>query len=163
LENLGQYVTNFVLLFLQAAENPSNTIFEFKRLLGKNYNDSNIQENVKYWPFVVKNVDNKPKIQIVVQGKTTLYAPEEITSIFFTELKSMVETFTKATVKDVTIIISPCANNAQRQATLHAANIAGLSGHLCNETTSVALAYGLKGDHLVSSLRTRSKNIMAEP
>ncbi|GFN81443.1 heat shock 70 kda protein [Plakobranchus ocellatus] len=66
----------------QAALNPANTIFDAKRLIGRKFNDSTVQGDMKHWPFKVAQVDGRPKIKAEYKGEQKLFAPEEISSMF---------------------------------------------------------------------------------
>jgi endoplasmic reticulum chaperone BiP len=65
----------------QATVNPSNTVFDVKRLIGRGYSDSTVQADMKLWPFKVINKDNKPFIQVDLKGELKTFAPEEISGM----------------------------------------------------------------------------------
>ena len=129
----------------QAAINPTNTIFDAKRLIGRKFEDSTVQNDVKHWPFKVISDDvGKPKIQAEFKGETKTFNPEEISSMVLIKMKETAETYTGKTISDAVITVPAYFNDAQRQATKDAGAIAGLKVHrIINEPTAAAIAYGL--------------------
>lgn len=128
----------------QASSNPSNTIFDAKRMIGRNYNDSSIQDDLKYWPFNVINIDNKPIIEIDHEGIKKKISPEQISSMLLSYIKNMASIYIGEDVTDAVITVPAYFNNEQRNATKIAAEIAGLKVlRIINEPTAAALAYGL--------------------
>ncbi|KAJ8977765.1 hypothetical protein NQ317_001675 [Molorchus minor] len=128
----------------QVAMNPSNTVFDAKRLLGRRYDDPKIQQDMKHWPFKVTNDCGKPKIQVEYKGEVKTFAPEEISSMVLTKMKETAEAYLGTTVKDAVITVPAYFNDSQRQATKDAGVIAGLNVlRIINEPTAAALAYGL--------------------
>ena len=65
----------------QLTSNPENTVFDAKRLIGREFKDSSVQHDMKYWPFSVVEKNTKPHIKVVVNGETKLFAPEEISAM----------------------------------------------------------------------------------
>ncbi|XP_028166694.1 heat shock protein 68-like [Ostrinia furnacalis] len=131
----------------QVALNPSNTIFDAKRLIGRKFDDPKIQQDLKHWPFKVINDGGKPKIQVEYKGKTKRFAPEEISSMVLTKMKEIAAMYLGKTVKDAVITVPAYFNDSQRQATKDAGAIAGLNVlRIINEPTAAALAYGLDKD-----------------
>ena len=132
----------------QAALNPSNTIFDAKRLIGRNFNDSTVQGDMKHWPFKVVQVDGRPKIKAEYKTEERVFAPEEISSMVLTKMKETAEGYLGQSVTDAVITVPAYFNDAQRQATKDAGAIAGLNVlRIVNEPTAAALAYGLdKGE-----------------
>lgn len=128
----------------QVAMNPSNTVFDAKRLIGRKYDDPKIQEDIKHWPFKVINDGGKPKIQVEFKGEVKKFAPEEISSMVLTKMKETAEAYLGGKVKDAVITVPAYFNDSQRQATKDAGAIAGLNVlRIINEPTAAALAYGL--------------------
>ncbi|KAJ8970475.1 hypothetical protein NQ317_017741 [Molorchus minor] len=128
----------------QVALNPSNTVFDAKRLIGRKFDDPKIQQDIKHWPFKVISDNGKPKIQIQCKGETKTFAPEEISSMVLTKMKETAEAYLGAAVKDAVITVPAYFNDSQRQATKDAGVIAGLNVlRIINEPTAAALAYGL--------------------
>lgn len=128
----------------QVAMNPSNTIFDAKRLIGRKFDDPKIQQDLKHWPFKVLNDGGKPKIQVTYKGQTKRFAPEEISSMVLIKMKEIAEAYLGKSVRDAVITVPAYFNDSQRQATKDAGAIAGLNVlRIINEPTAAALAYGL--------------------
>ncbi|XP_030751326.1 heat shock protein 68-like [Sitophilus oryzae] len=128
----------------QVAMNPSNTIFDAKRLIGRKFDDPKIQEDIKHWPFKVVNSGGKPKLQVEFKGEQKQFAPEEVSSMVLTKMKETAEAYLGLPVKDAVITVPAYFNDSQRQATKDAGVIAGLNVlRIINEPTAAALAYGL--------------------
>lgn len=128
----------------QVAMNPSNTVFDAKRLIGRKYNDEKIQNDMTHWPFKVVNDCGKPKIEVQFKGERKIFAPEEISSMVLTKMKETAEAYLGDTVKDAVVTVPAYFNDSQRQATKDAGAIAGLNVlRIINEPTAAALAYGL--------------------
>lgn len=71
----------------QLTTNPENTVFDAKRLIGRNWGDSSVQKDVKFFPFLTINKNNKPHIKVDVKGEKKLFAAEEISSMVLTKMK----------------------------------------------------------------------------
>lgn len=129
----------------QAAANPSNTVFDAKRLIGRKFNDPIIQNDVKHWPFkVTEGSGGKPKIQVQWKGEEHEFLPEEISAAVLVKMKQTAEAYLGSSVKDAVITVPAYFNDSQRQATKDAGAIAGLNVlRIINEPTAAALAYGL--------------------
>ena len=128
----------------QAATNPTNTVFDAKRLIGRKFSDSVVQAEKKLWPFAVVDSDGKPKIQVEWKGETHTFLPEEVSATVLQKMKATAEAFLGQTVKDAVITVPAYFNDSQRQATKDAGAIAGLNVlRIINEPTAAALAYGL--------------------
>ncbi|KAH0820581.1 hypothetical protein GEV33_002210 [Tenebrio molitor] len=128
----------------QVAMNPSNTIFDAKRLIGRKYDDPKIQQDLKHWPFKVVSDGGKPKIQIEHKGEVKKFAPEEVSSMVLTKMKETAEAYLGTSVRDAVVTVPAYFNDSQRQATKDAGVIAGLNVlRIINEPTAAALAYGL--------------------
>ncbi|XP_066254740.1 heat shock protein 68-like [Euwallacea similis] len=128
----------------QVAMNPSNTVFDAKRLIGRRYDDPKIQQDIKHWPFKVMSDGGKPKIQVEYKGEVKKFAPEEISSMVLTKMKETAEAYLGLSIKDAVITVPAYFNDSQRQATKDAGVIAGLNVmRIINEPTAAALAYGL--------------------
>ena len=127
-----------------AASNPTNTVFDAKRLIGKNFDDVNVQKYMKHLSYNVINQENKPMIQVEYKGETKVFAPEEISSMVLTKMKEIAESFLGEKVTDAVITVPAYFNDSQRQATKDAGVIAGLNVlRIINEPTAAAIAYGL--------------------
>ena len=129
----------------QAATNPTNTIFDAKRLIGRKFGDKFVQSDMKLWPFTVKSGDNeKCLIEADYKGETKTFQPEEISSMLLSNLKETAESYLGTDVTDAVITVPAYFNDAQRQATKDAGAIAGLNVlRIINEPTAAAIAYGL--------------------
>uniref|UniRef100_A0A915DUU5 Heat shock protein 70 n=1 Tax=Ditylenchus dipsaci TaxID=166011 RepID=A0A915DUU5_9BILA len=127
----------------QVAMNPSNTVFDAKRLIGRKYSDTPVQQDMKHWPFkVVQAEAGRPKIQVEVKGETKTFFPEEISSMVLTKMKETAEAFLGSPVTDAVITVPAYFNDSQRQATKDAGAIAGLNVlRIINEPTAAAIAY----------------------
>merc|ERR1712012_545265 len=129
----------------QVAMNPSNTIFDAKRLIGRKFDDASVQKDAKLWPFkVVKDSGNKPKMEVEFKCETKTFTPEEISAMILTKMKETAEAHLGHNVKDAVITVPAYFNDAQRQATKDAGVISGLNVlRIINEPTAAAIAYGL--------------------
>uniref|UniRef100_A0A6P7F7T0 Heat shock protein 68-like n=1 Tax=Diabrotica virgifera virgifera TaxID=50390 RepID=A0A6P7F7T0_DIAVI len=113
----------------QVAMNPSNTVFDAKRLIGRKFDDPKIQQDIQHWSFKVINHCGKPKIQVDCKGEQKVFSPEEISSMVLTKMKETAEAYLGTTVKDAVITVPAYFNDSQRQAT--------------KDAGAIALAYGL--------------------
>ncbi|KAH9413442.1 heat shock cognate 71 kDa protein [Dermatophagoides pteronyssinus] len=128
----------------QVAMNPSNTVFDAKRLIGRRFDDTTVQADMKHWPFTVVNDGGKPKIQVEYKGETKKFFPEEISSMVLTKMKEIAEAYLGKTITSAVITVPAYFNDSQRQATKDAGTIAGLNVlRIINEPTAAAIAYGL--------------------
>jgi len=129
----------------QVATNPENTVFDAKRLIGRKFNDSTVQSDMKHWPFkVIPKEGDKPYIQVKYKGEMKIFAPEEISSMVLIKMKETAEAFLGKTVKDAVVTVPAYFNDSQRQATKDAGAIAHLNVlRIINEPTAAAIAYGL--------------------
>lgn len=128
----------------QVAMNPKNTIFDAKRLIGRKFDESSVQSDMKHWPFKVLNKQGKPMVQVEYKNEIKTFSPEEISSMVLTKMKETAEAFLGEKVKQAVITVPAYFNDSQRQATKDAGVIAGLDVlRIVNEPTAAALAYGL--------------------
>jgi len=129
----------------QAARNPTNTIFDAKRLIGRSITDEHVVKDKALWPFkVVADSDSKPQIEVQLNKETRQFYPEEISSMVLTKMKEIAESYLGQDVQDAVITVPAYFNDGQRQATKDAASIAGLNAlRIINEPTAAAIAYGL--------------------
>jgi len=128
----------------QVAINPTNTVFDAKRLIGRKYNDSSVQSDRKHWPFDVVDVNGLPKLRVEYQNEEKTFTPEEISSMVLTKMKETAEAYLGSTVTEAVITVPAYFNDSQRQATKDAGVIAGLNVlRIINEPTAAAIAYGL--------------------
>ena len=128
----------------QASQNPENTIYDAKRLIGRIYSDSSTQTDIKHFPFTVIDKNNKPIIQANYKGEVKDYQPEEISSMILTKMKTIAEEYLGEKVDSAVITVPAYFNDSQRQSTKDAGAIAGLNVlRIINEPTAAAIAYGL--------------------
>jgi heat shock protein 5 len=128
----------------QLTTNPENTVFDAKRLIGREFNDKTVQDDIKLWPFKVLNKNNKPHVQVNVGSDAKSFAPEEISAMVLTKMKEIAESYLGYEVKNAVVTVPAYFNDAQRQATKDAGVIAGLNVvRIINEPTAAAIAYGL--------------------
>ncbi len=123
----------------QAVINPQRTVFSIKRFMGRTYDE--VQEEIKRVPYkVVRGDNNTPRVEI--DGR--LYTPQEISAMILQKMKKVAEDYLGEEVKEAVITVPAYFNDAQRQATKEAGEIAGLKvRRIINEPTAAALAYGL--------------------
>ncbi|MED6116860.1 70-kilodalton heat shock protein, partial [Stylosanthes scabra] len=129
----------------QAASNPTNTIFDAKRLIGRKYSDPIIKNDMMLLPFkVIPGDGDKPMISVTYKGQEKHLSAEEISSMVLTKMREIAEAYLKAPVNNAVITVPASFSNAQRKATKDAAAIAGLNVmRIINEPTAAAIAYGL--------------------
>ena len=125
--------------------NPNNTIFDAKRLIGRNFDDETVQKDLKLWPFkVVKESSGKPKLEVEFKCENKTFTPEEISAMILTKMKETAEAHLGHSVRDAVVTVPAYFNDSQRQATKDAGVIAGLNVlRIINEPTAAAIAYGL--------------------
>ena len=128
----------------QASSNPKNTVYDAKRLVGRNYNDKHMQDELKHFSYNVIDKNNKPIIEVEYKREKKQFTPEEISSMILYKMKEIAESYLGDTVKDAVITVPAYFNDSQRQATKDAGVIAGLNVlRIINEPTAAAIAYGL--------------------
>jgi molecular chaperone DnaK len=136
----------------QAVTNPTNTIFSAKRLIGRKF--SEVEEEARSLPYtVVEGKNGDAQIQCEVNGKTETFAPEQISAMVLGKLKADAEAYLGEKVTEAVITVPAYFNDAQRQATKDAGQIAGLEvKRIINEPTAASLAYGLdkKDDQVIA-------------
>merc|ERR1712159_342401 len=129
----------------QVAMNPKNSVFDAKRLIGRKFQDSAVQADMKLWPFnVIKGPADKPMIEVEYKAETKQFSAEEISSMILVKMKEIAESYLGKTVKNAVVTVPAYFNDSQRQATKDAGAIAGLNVlRIINEPTAAAIAYGL--------------------
>lgn len=128
----------------QLTTNPENTIFDAKRLIGREFTDKTVQDDLKLWPFKINNKNNKPHVQVKVGEKDKQFSPEEVSAMVLVKMKEIAEAYLGKEVKNAVVTVPAYFNDAQRQATKDAGTIAGLNVvRIINEPTAAAIAYGL--------------------
>jgi len=124
----------------QAVTNGQNTVFEVKRLIGRRFEDKEVQKDIKLMPYSI--VKSGGGVKVTMAGKD--YSPEEASAMILSKLKADAEAFLGEPVTEAVITVPAYFNDAQRQATKDAGKIAGLEvKRIINEPTAAALAYGL--------------------
>jgi len=128
----------------QLTSNPKNTIFDAKRLIGRNWADPTVQNDAKYFPFKLVNKNNKPYIEVETSIGAKQLSPEEVSAMVLTKMKETAEAYLSHEVTHAVVTVPAYFNDAQRQATKDAGVIAGLTVlRIINEPTAAAIAYGL--------------------
>ncbi|XP_059429724.1 heat shock cognate 70 kDa protein 2-like [Corylus avellana] len=130
----------------QVAMNPTNTVFDSKRLIGRRYNDASVQHDMQFWPFkVIADPDNgRPIIVVNYMYEEKQFLAEEISSMILIKMKEIAEAYCGSKIKNAVISVPACFNHSQRQATMDAGIIAGLNVmRIINEPSAAACAYGL--------------------
>lgn len=129
----------------QAALNAERTIFDVKRLIGRKFDDPEVQRDKKLLPYKIVNKDGKPYIQVKIKdGEVKVFSPEEISAMILQKMKQTAESYLGKEIRSAVITVPAYFNDAQRQATKDAGTIAGLNvARIINEPTAAAIAYGL--------------------
>merc|ERR1712211_70948 len=123
----------------QVAINPSNTIFDAKRLIGRKFDETTVQSDMKHLPFDVVEVGGRPKLKVEYKNEEKTFTPEEISSMVLTKMKETAEAYLGQDVKDAVVTVPAYFNDSQRQATKDAGVIAGLNIiRIINEPTAAA-------------------------
>ncbi len=124
--------------------NPTNTIFDVKRLIGRRFDDDTVKKDVESWPFKVVEKDGNPLVQVEYLGETKTFSPQEISAMVLGKMKEVAEIKLGKKVEKAVVTVPAYFNDNQRQATKDAGFIAGLNVlRIINEPTAAAIAYGL--------------------
>ncbi|EGP92295.1 immunoglobulin heavy chain-binding protein, KAR2 [Zymoseptoria tritici IPO323] len=128
----------------QFASNPHRTIFDIKRLIGRKFDDKDVQKDMKHFPFKVVNKGGQPRVRVEVAGEDKTFTPEEVSAMILGKMKEVAESYLGEKVTNAVVTVPAYFNDAQRAATKDAGAIAGLNVlRVVNEPTAAALAYGL--------------------
>ena len=130
----------------KAAKNKNeNILYDVKRLIGRNYNEKEVQEDMKYWPFkVIKDENNRPLFEVEYNGKIEKFYPEEISARIILKLKRIAEDFCGHEINNAVITFPAYFIDLQRQSTKNAGIIAGLDiFRIINEPTAASIVYNL--------------------
>jgi len=128
----------------QGAINPTGTIFDAKRLIGRRFDDEHVQRDAKLFPFKVVNHDGSPYVEVDIKGERKQFSPEQVSAMILTKMKETAEAYLGEPVRRAVVTVPAYFNDAQRQATKDAGVIAGLKvERIINEPTAAAIAYGL--------------------
>ncbi|KAI3762247.1 hypothetical protein L1987_52672 [Smallanthus sonchifolius] len=143
----------------QITTNPTNTVFDVKRMMGTRFSDTRLQNDLQSWPFkVIEGSSDKPMIVLEHMGTNTEFSPEEISSMILKKLKEAAEAYLGTIVTDAVITVPAYFSDKQRQATKDAGTLAGLNVmRLISEPTAAAIAYGL--DKSSDQYRPQQKNV----
>merc|ERR1711935_1001876 len=128
----------------QLTTNPENTVFDAKRMIGREWTDSAVQHDLKYFPFKVIDKNSKPHIILTTSTGESSFSAEEISAMVLVKMKETAEAYLGKKVTHAVVTVPAYFNDAQRQATKDAGAIAGLIVmRIINEPTAAAIAYGM--------------------
>ncbi|KAJ8600681.1 hypothetical protein CTAYLR_007441 [Chrysophaeum taylorii] len=129
----------------QAAQNPANTVYDAKRLIGRKFTDASVKEDIKHFAFkVVSDSHGAPKFEVMLGAQRKGFTAEEISAMVLGKMKETAEAFVGEKITRAVVTVPAYFNDAQRQATKDAGAIAGLKvERVINEPTAAAIAYGL--------------------
>jgi len=128
----------------QLTTNPENTVFDAKRLIGREWSDSSVQHDLKYFPFKLIEKSSKPHVQLETSQGEKIFSAEEISAMVLIKMKETAEAYLGKKVTHAVVTVPAYFNDAQRHATKDAGTIAGLTVmRIINEPTAAAIAYGM--------------------
>jgi len=128
----------------QGAANPVRTIYVVKRLIGRNFEDKEVQRDLKYLPYKVISKSGKPYVKVDTKDGEVKLSPEQVSAMILIKMKEIAEAYLGRDVKFAVVTVPAYFNDAQRQATKDAGLIAGLDVlRIINEPTAAAIAYGM--------------------
>ena len=97
--------------------NPVNTVFDAKRLIGRKFDDAEVQSDIKHFPFKFLNKGGKPYISVNYRGEDKEFSPEEISSMVLLKMKETAEAYLGGTINNAVVTVPTYFNDSQRQAT----------------------------------------------
>ncbi|CAK5272732.1 unnamed protein product [Mycena citricolor] len=122
----------------------SMDVFDAKRLIGRKFDDAEVQSDLKHFPFTVFSKAGKPYIRVEYRGEEKEFSPEEISSMVLLKMKETAEAYLGGTITNAVVTVPAYFNDSQRQATKDAGTISGMNVlRIINEPTAAAIAYGL--------------------
>ena len=128
----------------QASLNPLRTIYVVKRLVGRKFEDKEVQRDMKYVPYKIVSRQGKPYVSVDTKDGERVLSPEEVSAMVLTKMKNVAEAYLGREVEHAVVTVPAYFNDAQRQATKDAGMIAGLNVlRIINEPTAAAIAYGM--------------------
>lgn len=128
----------------QATIYPEQTVFDVKRLIGRDFKDKTVQADKKLLPFNVVDKGGKPFVEVAIKGEKKKFAPEEISAMVLQKMRTTAEDYLGDKVTHAVVTVPAYFNDAQRQATKDAGTISGMTVmRIINEPTAAAIAYGL--------------------
>lgn len=128
----------------QASQNPVRTVYVIKRLIGRNFEDKEVQRDKKYVPYKIVSKSGKPYVSVETPSGVKELSPEEVSAMILVKMKEVAEAYLGKEVKYAVVTVPAYFNDAQRTATKDAGLIAGLDVlRIINEPTAAAIAYGL--------------------
>lgn len=126
----------------QLTSNPTNTIFDVKRFIGRKWDDPIVQNYLQFYPYTIIENNNKPNIQVFIGGQVKTFTFEEISAMVLSKMKEISESYLKRKVTKAVITVPAYFNDAQRQATKDAGTIAGLDvRRIMNESLVISIFY----------------------
>jgi len=128
----------------QLTTNPENTVFDAKRLIGRDWSEKSVQHDKKFFPFKLVEKSAKPHIELETGSGTKIFSAEEISAMILIKMKETAEAYLGKKVTHAVVTVPAYFNDAQRQATKDAGVIAGMTiMRIINEPTAAAIAYGM--------------------
>jgi len=128
----------------QATINPSQTLFDVKRLIGRKFRDATVQKDLKLLPYKIVEDKGRLQIRVKVNGKDKMMGPEEVSAMVLVKMKEVAENYLGKPVGHAVVTVPAYFNDAQRQSTKDAGAISGMNVvRIINEPTAAAIAYGL--------------------
>ena len=128
----------------QLTSNPENTVFDIKRLIGREWSDSSVQADIRHYPVRVVQKNGIPNVQVTVSGTKKVFSPEEISAMVLSKMKEVAEGYLGKKITPAVVTVPAYFNDSQRAATRDAGTISGLNVmRIISEQTAAAIAYGL--------------------